>query len=110
VDKIIDQATGLLLKLENSSEDDNTLMCSPIEKHKIAALAPDRTKTPCTGKLHDALDSSIDRKTVRMGRWTADEVKALKDAVEKHNGKNWEVISSLVPDRTRKQCTNRWNN
>jgi hypothetical protein len=110
VGKIIDQATGLLrVERENSlEEDDDTLMYSPIETHKIAALAPDRTKTPGTGKRHHFLDSDVDRKTVRMGKWTADEVKTLKDAVEKHNGKNWEAISSLVPGRTQKQCTNRW--
>jgi hypothetical protein len=109
VDESIDQATGLLRgKRENSSEeDDDTLMCA-VENHTddpVAALTP---KSLCTGKRHDALDSSIDRKTVRPGKWTADEVKTLKDAVEKHNGKNWDAISSLVPGRTQKQCTNRW--
>jgi hypothetical protein len=108
VDKIIDQATR-----ENSSEDDDTLMYV-VEKDTdknwdpVAPLARDRTKTPYTGKRNDALDSSIDRKTVRMGKWTADEVKKLEDAVEKHNGKNWDAISALVPGRTQKQCTNRW--
>jgi hypothetical protein len=45
-----------------------------------------------------------------MGRWTKDEDCKLKDAVEKHNGKNWEDISALVPGRTKKQCTRRWHN
>jgi hypothetical protein len=75
----------------------------------VAALVPSRTRSQCTGRWHDTLDPSI-RKTERTGKWTADEDKTLKDAVKQYNGKNWDAIASLVPGRTKKQCTNRWCN
>jgi hypothetical protein len=108
VDKSIDQATGLTGK--RTSGEGETLM-GAVEKHNnknCDAMVPDRTKTQCTGRWHGALDPSINRKTGRMAKWTADESKTLKDAVEKYNGKNWDAIAELVPGRTKKQCTNRW--
>jgi hypothetical protein len=75
----------------------------------VAAMVPSRTRSQCTGRWHDALDPSI-QQTGRTGKWTPDEDKTLKDAVEKHGGKNFEAIAWLVPGRTKKQCTNRWYN
>jgi myb proto-oncogene protein len=43
-----------------------------------------------------------------VGKWTAEEDCKLKDAVEKHNGKNWEATAALLPGRTKKQCAKRW--
>jgi hypothetical protein len=75
----------------------------------VAAMVPSRTRSQCTGRWHDALDPSIQH-TGRTGKWTTDEDKTLKNAVEKHGGKNFEAIALLVPGRTKKQCTNRWYN
>jgi hypothetical protein len=38
-----------------------------------------------------------------------DEDDKLKDAVQTHDGKNWNAIAALVPGRTKKQCWGRWN-
>jgi hypothetical protein len=54
------------------------------------------------------LDSKSDETTARKGKWTTDEDSTLKDAVEKHSGKNWVAISALVPGRAKRQCWNRW--
>jgi hypothetical protein len=54
------------------------------------------------------LDSKSDETTARKGKWTTDEDSTLKDAVEKHSGKNWVAISALVPGRTKQQCRSRW--
>jgi hypothetical protein len=75
----------------------------------IAALVPGRTKIQCCKRWHNALDPNIGRTTARVCKWTADEVKKLKDAVLAHDGKNWEAIAALVPDRTKVQCRNRWH-
>jgi hypothetical protein len=94
-----------------TADEDDTLMCA-VETHNDnnwdADPALDRTKVPCTGSWDGAWDPSIDQGTGRMGKWTADEVKTLNDAVKKYHGRNWDAIASLVQGRTKKQCTNRW--
>jgi hypothetical protein len=86
-----------------------------VEKHNgkdwaaISALVPDRTKTQCWHRWNNALDSKSDETIARAGKWTADEDSMLKDAVEKHNGKDWAAISELVPGRTKTQCWHRWH-
>jgi hypothetical protein len=41
--------------------------------------------------------------------WTEDEDARLRYSVQIHNGKNWAAIAALVPGRTKKQCSSRWN-
>jgi hypothetical protein len=50
------------------------------------------------------LDSKSDKTTLRtgMGELTTGEDSTLKEAVEKHIGKDWEEIAALVPVRTKK--------
>jgi hypothetical protein len=74
----------------------------------IAALVPGRTKVQCYDGWRVALLSNIDPSTARVGKWTADEAKKLRDAVLAHGGKNWSEIAALVPGRTRVQCLDRW--
>jgi hypothetical protein len=76
----------------------------------ISSLVPGRTKKQCYNRGHDVLLSKSDETTARMGTWTTEEDTTLKDAVQKHDGKNWAAISSMVPGRTRQQCLNRWRN
>jgi hypothetical protein len=46
-----------------------------------------------------------DETITRVGKWTKEENSTLKDAIVKHNGKNWKAITelALVPGRTKKQ-------
>jgi hypothetical protein len=32
-----------------------------------------------------------------------------EDVVQRHGGKNWFAIATLIPDRAKKQCLDRWN-
>lgn len=41
-------------------------------------------------------------------RWTTEEDQLLKDAVGRHNGKNWKAIADEVPGRNHVQCLQRW--
>jgi hypothetical protein len=50
-----------------------------------------------------------DETAAHVGKWTKDEDSTLKDAVEKHNGKNRTAIAALVPGRTKTQCKSRWH-
>jgi hypothetical protein len=75
----------------------------------IAALVPGRTRKQCWGRWKDVLDSSIDRANGRTGKWAENEDDKLKDAVQRHGGKNWAAIATLVPDRTEIQCHDRWH-
>jgi hypothetical protein len=68
----------------------------------VTALVPGRTKQQCSKRWHDTLVSNIDPATARRGNWTADEDKTLKNALRTHGGNNWEVITALVPGRTKK--------
>jgi hypothetical protein len=74
----------------------------------ISAQVPGRTRNQCRNRWDNTMKFSIDATTARMGRWTTDEDKQLKNAVPAQGGKNWEVIALLVPGRTRIQCRNRW--
>jgi hypothetical protein len=44
----------------------------------------------------------------RAGKCTKKEEDKLKDAVDKHNGKEFAAITALVPGRTKIPCWNRW--
>jgi hypothetical protein len=102
-----------------TTDEDNTLKAA-VEKHndgkhngknweEIVALVPGRTKKQCNYRWHDVLVSMSDGTTARKGKWTKEEDVKLKDAVQKHNGKDWVAISKLVPGRTKQQCQNRWH-
>jgi len=43
-------------------------------------------------------------------KWTEDEDRNLKDLVEKYGPVNWALISQSMPNRTGKQCRERWLN
>jgi hypothetical protein len=108
----IDEATARVAK-KWTKEEDSTLK-DAVEKHNgknwtaISALVLGRTRTQCTSRWYNTFRSKGDETTARVGKWTKEEGK-LKDAVKKHNGKNWEEISALVPGRTKEQCMSRWH-
>jgi ubiquitin len=60
-----------------------------------------------TAPSEAALNPNIVRANRR--KWAPDEDSKLKDAVQKHGGKNWDAISELVADRTNDQCRHRWH-
>jgi hypothetical protein len=68
----------------------------------IAALVPGRTTIQCTKRWHNVLDANIDRVNELRGTWTEDKDIKLKDAVERHGGKNWVAITALIRGRTLK--------
>jgi hypothetical protein len=74
----------------------------------VAALVPGRTRSQCLSRWKNVLNPNIDRASGRTGKWTAVEVIKLKAAVQMHGGKDWAVIATLVPGRTRGQCWSRW--
>jgi hypothetical protein len=74
----------------------------------IAALVPGRTKAQCRNRW-STLDPSIDRRNGRNGKWAEDEDINLKNAVQTHGRKDWAAIASLVPGKTKFQCSNRYS-
>jgi hypothetical protein len=97
------------------AEDEDSKLKDAVQRHgdkdwiAISTLVPGRTPRQCWNRWHVVLNPSIDRTNRRMGKWTADEVKKLKDAVQTNGGKNWGAIAALVPGRTKTQCSKRWN-
>jgi hypothetical protein len=73
-----------------------------------AAVLPGRTKKEVKRRWNDFLKKNFDQSTVRTGTWTEDEDEKLKDAVHRHSCRDWSVITSMVPGRTKSQCTGRW--
>jgi hypothetical protein len=75
----------------------------------IATLIPDRMRTQCRDRWHNALDPKIVRAAGCTGKWDEDEDRKLKDAVQIHGGKDWVAIGALAPGRTKSQCCSRWH-
>jgi hypothetical protein len=96
------------------TEDEDLKLKNSVETHggknwgKIAALVPGRTENQCNQRWRTALDPSIALTAGRTCKWTEDEDLILKNAVQTHGGKNWALISALVPGRTKVQCSCRW--
>jgi hypothetical protein len=96
-----------------TKEEDDKLK-DAVDKHKnegwaaISARVSGRTKQQCANRWHADLRYKTDETTACVGKWTAEEDCKLKDAVEKHNGKNWEATAALIPGRTKKQFARRW--
>jgi myb proto-oncogene protein len=66
-------------------------------------------KKQCNSRWCDVLHPSIALTAGRTGEWSEDEDIKLQDAVQTHDDKDWAAISSLVPGRTKMQCSGRWN-
>jgi hypothetical protein len=98
------------------TEDEDNKLKDSVQVHggkgwnAIAALVAGRTQKQCYNRWRSVLDHSIDRTTARSGKWTEEEDGKLKNSIEMHGGKDWELIAALVPGRTTTQCRNRWNN
>ena len=74
----------------------------------VAKLVPSRKKVQCYQRWRNKLKPSIAPTGGRTGKWDEEEDTKLKDAVQALGGKNWKKIATLVPSRTAKHCSNRW--
>lgn len=54
----------------------------------------------------DALQGEGGRSS--RGKWTAEEDETLREAVQRHGGRNWKRISDCLEGRTDVQCLHRW--
>jgi hypothetical protein len=94
--------------------DEDKMLKAAVQTHsgknwgKIAALVPGRAGNQCWHRWNHVLDPNIRAVSGRKGGWTAEEDKKLKAAVQTHGGKNWVAVAMLVPNRTKKQCVDRW--
>jgi hypothetical protein len=97
------------------TEDEDIKLKDAVQTHggknwvAIAAMVPCRAQKQCRSRWHDVLKQKMDRANGRTGKWTEDEDIKLKDAVQLHGGKDWAAITALVPGRTKKQCSRRWD-
>jgi myb proto-oncogene protein len=101
--------TGTWTAVEDSKLKDAVQTHGGKDWAAIAALVPGRTKYQCNNRWHATLASNIVLEAGCTGKWSEEELHKLKDAVQTHGGKNWSAIASLVPDRTKTQCKNRWH-
>jgi hypothetical protein len=106
---------GRTTRVGKWTTDEDNMLKAAVKKHygkdwaAIAALVSGRTRKQCSCRWHEKLRPKTDGTTARSGSWTTDEDSTLKDAVEKHKGKNWDAISALVSGRTKVQCNKRWH-
>jgi hypothetical protein len=107
--------TGRMDVRVNGKEDEDIKLKGAVQKHgsngwvAITALVPGRTRHQCCERWYNTLDPSIDRTTGRKGKWTSDEDNKLENSVQQHGGKSWDAIASLVPGRTKAQCSKIWH-
>jgi hypothetical protein len=112
LDPSIDRAGGRPCKW---AEDEDIKLKGAVQTHggknwgAIAALVPGRTEVQCRSRWHGTLIPNMEPTTTRVGKWSEDEDIKLKDAVQVHGSKKWNEIAALVPDRTKRQCCNRWH-
>jgi hypothetical protein len=112
LDSSIDGANG---RKGYWAEDEDSKLKVAVQTHggnnwgAIAALVPGRTLIQCHNRWISVLGPSIALTGGRKGTWREDEDSKLKDAVQRHGGKNWGAIAALLPGRTLKQCNNRWH-
>ncbi|CAG9322330.1 unnamed protein product [Blepharisma stoltei] len=55
------------------------------------------------------MDKASDIPVFKQGKWSPEEDKALKDAVEFYEEKNWKAIAKELGQRSPLQCFNRWS-
>lgn len=85
-----------LSELSNTHDDHN--WCEIAEE-----LGTGRTPFECLKHFQ----RNLNQRLVNNSDWTQDEDELLKLAVEEH-GKNWQLVATLVPNRSATQCLNRW--
>jgi hypothetical protein len=105
---VLADRTPVRIKEEDTNMMDEEEMHGSKHCDTIAALVLSRRKRRCRGKQRDVLDPPVSKTVGPTDKWTADEDTKLEDAVERHNGKDWDAIISVVPGRTIDQCRTRW--
>ena len=53
-------------------------------------------------------NESLNSNQAKKIKWSISEDKLLTEAIKTHGIKSWNIISTLVPGRTGKQCRERW--
>ncbi|RKP25686.1 Homeodomain-like protein, partial [Syncephalis pseudoplumigaleata] len=69
----------------------------------IAQHMGTRTATQCRDRWRSSMEPGR-----KPGRWTGDEDELLRRGVEQY-GRRWKMVASVVPGRTPRQCSARWN-
>jgi hypothetical protein len=96
------------------TEDEDNKLKDLVQMHggkdwaAIAALVPGRTQIQCARRRHAFLKLITKQGTARSNWWTTDEDNKLKYLVQIHGSKDWAAMATLVPGRTKSQCTSRW--
>ncbi|KAG1504870.1 hypothetical protein G6F46_000686 [Rhizopus delemar] len=89
-------------------EDERLMAAVKAMKHcgwqQIAAAVGDRSGAQCLHRWTRRLDPSINK-----GKWSVEEDRALKRAVDFYGDNCWFRVQKLVPGRTDVQCRERWN-
>jgi myb proto-oncogene protein len=95
--------------VNDGSPGEDAKLKDAVEKHEkdwvsVAAMVPDRTNKQCREYWAQAFDPAIWKNT---GKWKPEEDAKLIEAVQKHD-KDWVSVAAMVPDRTNRQCRQRW--
>lgn len=68
-------------------------------------------KPPSQPQFFSSVQSPTPNSTLyKKAKWTAEEDNLLKMLVKKEGTNNWSLIAQSIPDRTGKQCRERWLN
>jgi hypothetical protein len=99
---------------EGVSEECSTGRCSeeggsspPSSADSVSSRSSEGSLSP--SQLSSGSTSPLPATTTLKKRWTAQEDKALREAVELHMGINWKAVATKVGTRNAVQCWNRWS-
>ncbi|KAI8056155.1 Homeodomain-like protein, partial [Syncephalis plumigaleata] len=69
----------------------------------IARHMGSRTPTQCRDRWRSSMTPGI-----KSGHWTEEEDELLRQGVKQYN-RRWKMVASMIPGRTPRQCSARWN-
>ncbi|KAJ3441324.1 snRNA-activating protein complex subunit [Anaeramoeba flamelloides] len=71
----------------------------------IAIYFEDKDSTQCLHRWYKVLNPEL-----KKGKWSDDEDKRLTQMVAKYGSSSWSKIANSIPNRSSKQCRERWKN
>ncbi|KAJ6248778.1 serine/threonine-protein phosphatase [Anaeramoeba flamelloides] len=111
IQPITDLATVKPIKNSIWGTEEDDILARAVKKHnerdwdKISKYFQNKDATQCLHRWQKVLNPDL-----KKGHWTVIEDELLIKAVEKHGQQKWSKVAQELPQRSSKQCRERWKN